>query len=143
MTQVLASALPDLSAAERAALALSAEGSPGQAIATRDLDLPSLESALAVIARGGRDAASERARLVAALSGVAARPRLEAFVELVPRFIARRLQTQSAGDLGPGIAAFEEAQRLGAGAVTPLQLEPGALVLMLCETVAGLAREPA
>ena len=43
--------------------------------------------------------------------------------------------------LGQGIAAYEEAQRLGSGAVTPLQLEPSALVFTLCGTVAGLASE--
>jgi DNA polymerase-3 subunit delta' len=45
--------------------------------------------------------------------------------------------------LGRGIGAYEEAQRLGAGAVTPLQLEPGALVFTLCETVMGLGQEQA
>jgi len=117
----------------------AAEGSPGQAIATRDLDLPALEQSLAIIARGGHSAETERARLMSALSSVSARPRLDAFVELVPRFIARELRAASGPALGRGIEAFEEAQRLGAGAVTPLQLEPGALVYTLCGTVAGLA----
>ncbi len=138
IVQALAGALPDVPAAERAALAASAEGSPGQAIATRDLNLPALETALGLIAQGGREASSERAKLMSALSGVAARPRLEAFVDLVPRFIARRLRSAQGTSLGQGIEAYEEAQRLGAGAVTPLQLEPGALVYMLCGTVAGL-----
>jgi len=139
MARALAQALPEVSAAEREKLAKSAEGSPGQAIATRDLDLPGLEQSLEIIARGGGSADGERARLVAALSTVSARPRLEAFVELVPRFIARRLRGANGPALGQGIGAYEEAQRLGAGAVTPLQLEPGALVYTLCGTVAGLA----
>ncbi len=138
MVQALAGALPDVPVAERAALAATAEGSPGQAISTRDLNLPALEASLSLIAQGGRDASSERAKLMSALSGVAARPRLEAFVDLVPRFIARRLRGAQGAALGQGIEAFEEAQRLGAGAVTPLQLEPGALVYMLCGTVSGL-----
>lgn len=90
---------------------------------------------------GGRSADSERAALIGALSGVAARPRLEAFVDLVPRYIARRLRNARPDALGPGLAAFDEAHRLGAGAVTPLQLEPGALVYMLCETVAHAGRQ--
>ena len=139
MVQALAGALPDVPASERAALAASAEGSPGQAISTRDLNLPALEASLGLIARGGRDASAERAKLMSALSGVAARPRLEAFVDLVPRFIARRLRGAQGTMLGQGIEAYEEAQRLGAGAVTPLQLEPGALVYMLCGTVSGLS----
>src|SRR5690606_17803684 len=86
MARALDQALPDMPAAEREALIHSAEGSPGQAIVGRDLDLPALEQALAHIAHGGRAAEGERARLVAALSTVSARPRLEAFVDLVPRF---------------------------------------------------------
>jgi DNA polymerase-3 subunit delta' len=136
MAEALDELLPDLPAAERSILAASSEGSPGQALAMRQLDLPGLERALDAISSGGRSAESERAALIGALSGVAARPRLEAFVDLVPRYIARKLRSSSAQKLGPGLAAFEEAQRLGAGAVTPLQLEPGALVYMLCETVA-------
>ncbi|MCW2350257.1 DNA polymerase III subunit delta' [Sphingobium sp. B12D2B] len=140
MAQALATALPEVPEPERAALAASAEGSPGQAIVNRDLDLPGLERALDAIAQGGRGGEGARAGLMSALSGVAARPRLEAFVDLVPRYIARRLRGAPAPSLGPGIAAYEEAQRLGAGAVTPLQLEPGALVYTLCETVARVGR---
>lgn len=140
MARALAEGLPEVSAEERERLVASAEGSPGQAIAMRDLDLPALEASLAVIAEGGRPAEAERARLMSALSGVSARPRLDAFVDLVPRFIARRMRLASGPALGRGIEAFEEAQRLGAGAVTPLQLEPGALVYTLCDTVAALGR---
>jgi len=140
MARALADALPDMPAAERASLIHIAEGAPGQAIAMRALDLPALERALSVVAGGGHAAEAERERLVAALSSVSARPRLEAFVDLVPRFIAHRLRDRPVAAMGQGIAAYEEAQRLGAGAVTPLQLEPGALVYTLCDTVAGLAR---
>lgn len=139
MAQVLAEAVPDLPAEERAALGRVALGSPGQALASRALALPDLEQALERIAAGDRRTESERARLVQALSPIAARPRLEAFVEMVPRFIAARTRDARGRALGSGLAAYEEAQRLGAGAVTPLQLEPGALVHMLCDIVAGLA----
>ncbi|MBO9575292.1 MAG: DNA polymerase III subunit delta' [Sphingobium sp.] len=138
MAQALANALPDLPAAERTALARSAQGSPGQAVATRALDLPGLEQALDLIASGDRRSDAERARLVQALSPVAARPRLEAFVDLVPRFIASRTREADGRALSIGLAAYEEARRLGAGAISPLQLEPGALVHRLCDTVAGL-----
>ncbi len=139
MSRALADASPDLSADERLSLGRSAGGSPGQALATRALDLPGLEQSLRSIARNERGADGERARLVQALSTVAARPRLEAFVDLVPRFIAQVTRGSDGRALGAGLAAYEEARRLGAGAVTPLQLEPGALVHMLCETVVGLS----
>jgi len=140
MVRVLADTLPDMPAAERDSLIHTAEGAPGQAIAMRALDLPALERALEDVAEGGRAAEMARGRLVAALSSVSARPRLEAFVDLVPRFIAHRLRSRPAAVMGEGIAAYEEAQRLGAGAVTPLQLEPGALVYTLCDTVMALGR---
>lgn len=141
MMQALAQAAPDMPAADRARLVASTRGSPGEALANRELDLPALEQSLALIARGGRPAEAERAKLMAALSSVSARPRLEAFVDLVPRFIARQSRAANGPALGQRIAAYEEAQRLGAGAVTPLQLEPGALVYALCGTVAGMARQ--
>lgn len=141
MKLALAEVMPDLRPAEQSAVIASAGGSPGQALAIRQLDIPGLERALDAIALGGRSAESERASLIGALSGVAARPRLEAFVDLVPRYIARRLRNADPQEMGPGLAAFDEAHRLGAGAVTPLQLEPGALVYMLCETVAQAGRQ--
>lgn len=138
MMLALAEAAPDLSAQDRAALARTAQGSPGQALASRALDLPGLERALEAILENDRAAASERARLVQALSPIAARPRLEAFVDLVPRFIAARTRNATGRALSNGLAAYEEARRVSAGAVTPLQLEPGALVYRLCDTVAAL-----
>ncbi len=143
MALALADTLPGLSAEERAALCRTARGSPGQAAAIRALDLPGLEAALALIARGDQRADGERARLMQALSPVGARPRLEAFVDLVPRFIAERTRGQQGRALGAGLAAYDEARRIGAGAITPLQLEPGALVYRLCETVAGIGAETA
>jgi DNA polymerase-3 subunit delta' len=138
MAQALADAMPQISEAERNELALSAEGSPGQAIAIGSLDLPGLQRALDVIASGDNRADAERARLVQALSPVASRPRLEAFVDLVPRFIAGRARAAEGRALSNALSAYDEARRLGAGAVTPLQLEPGALVHRLCDTVAGM-----
>ncbi|MBO9671501.1 MAG: AAA family ATPase [Sphingobium sp.] len=141
MALALADALPDLLAAERATLGRSAQGSPGQALAIRALDLPALEQALVLIAAGDRRAEGERARLAQSLSPVSARPRLEAFVDLVPRFIAQRTRGAEGRALAHGLAAYEEARRLSAGAITPLQLEPGALVYRLCETISGLSTE--
>jgi len=139
MALALADAMPDLPAAERAMLGRSAQGSPGQALAIRTLDLPALEQALVLIAAGDRRAEGERARLAQSLSPVSARPRLEAFVDLVPRFIAQRTRGAEGRALAQGLAAYEEARRLSAGAITPLQLEPGALVYRLCETISGLS----
>jgi DNA polymerase-3 subunit delta' len=138
MALALADALPDLSVQERVTLGRSAQGSPGQALAIRALDLPGLEQSLVLIASGDRRAEGERARLAQSLSPVSARPRLEAFVDLVPRFIADRTRGASGRALADGLAAYEEARRLSAGAITPLQLEPGALVLRLCETIGDL-----
>ena len=141
MALAMADAAPDLPPGERIAIAKSARGSPGQALAIRTLDLPGLEQSLVLIAAGDRKAEIERARLAQSLSPVSARPRLEAFVDLVPRFIAERTRDRHGRALADGLAAYEEARRLSAGAITPLQLEPGALVYRLCETIAGLTAE--
>lgn len=142
MLAALADLLPDATAEERAALARTSEGAPGQVLASRDLDLPGLEAALIRLSAGGAAAQGEQARLVQALSPVGARARLEAFVELVPRFIAAQARAAQGEKLAAGLAAWETAQRLSAGAIVPLALEPGALVYRLCAAVIDLTADP-
>jgi DNA polymerase-3 subunit delta' len=69
MTAALTQALPDVPAAERARLIGSAEGSPGQAIATRDLDLPALEQSLETIAAHERALRRSRASAARSIRG--------------------------------------------------------------------------
>lgn len=135
MEQVLAGVASEMAPAGRAALVRGAEGSPGRALAMRDLDLAGLETALERIATGGDPTHRERIALARALSPKAAQARYEAFLDFVPHYIARRLRGARSGGKAE---AWEEAVRLGQGAVT-LSLDPAATIFALCGSVARLA----
>lgn len=135
MARALEKLEPDMREADRNALIRGAEGAPGRALAMRDLDLASFEAALERIAATGDPTGRERIALARALSPKAAQPRYEAFLDYVPHYIARRLRTDRKA---AGTEAWEEATRLGQGAIT-LSLEPGATIFALCGAVARLA----
>lgn len=137
MAIVLGRIAPALAGAERDALLREAEGSPGRAAGMLGLDLAGLEASLAIVAQGGEPGRREAGRLAAALAPVSARERLAAFVELVPRVLAARARSAGPAALGDMLARWDEARRLGEGAITPYQLEPAALVLTLCAQIAG------
>jgi DNA polymerase III subunit delta' len=140
MSQALATILPELSEPTRAALMRGADGAPGAALAMQALDVPEMVEALDRIAQGGSLGSAARSKLVAALSPIGARPRLEAFVDLVPRYIGG-LARQAPGETRAAhLAAWDESRRIADKAITPYQLEPGALVYMLCATLSGLGR---
>jgi DNA polymerase-3 subunit delta' len=132
-------ALANVPAGEVDALIQAAEGSPGRALAMRGLDIPALESALKRISENGDADHAETMRLVRALSGKAAQPRFEAFLEFVPHFIARQARAQRY-PAGRATSAWQEAVDAGRGAVT-LSLDPASTVFGLCAIVAGLAAE--
>lgn len=138
MSAALAEAAPDLTVEARHVLIRGAAGSPGRALAMRDLDMPALEAALARIAETGDPLNKERIALARALSPKAAQPRYEAFLDYVPNFIARRLRAEP--DTA-GTEAWAEAVALGRGAIAPLQLDPAATIFALCGAVARLAPE--
>ncbi len=137
MRTVLQRIAPSLPELEQAALIREASGSPGQAATMLGLDLAGLETALNVVAGGGEAGRREAARLAATLSPASARDRLEAFVALVPRLLAARARVAGPDELGMLLARWEDARKLGEGAITPLQLEPAALVLSLCGQIAA------
>lgn len=139
MNAALADAAPDLTPAARQPLIRGAGGSPGRALAMRDLDMPALEAALARIAQTGDPLNKERIALARALAPKAAQPRYEAFLDYVPHFIARRVRAQPGASAGPGTDAWAEAVALGRGAIAPLQLDPAATIFALCGSVARLA----
>ena len=135
MVAALAPHFPNRTSAEVAQLADIGRGSPGKALIAASLDIDGLLKLLDQAAQGGPAADGARAKLVQSLSGIGARPRLEAFVELTPDYLANRAIHSNNQALGAVLAAYDEALRLAAGAITPLQLEPGALVAMLCDAV--------
>ncbi|MFT3967942.1 MAG: DNA polymerase III subunit delta' [Sphingobium sp.] len=135
MDAVLSGVAPDLSPADRQALIRGSEGAPGRALAMRELDIAALESALDRIADHGDPTHRERIALARKLAPKAAQARYEAFLDLVPHYIARRLRT---GRDAARADAWSEAVSLGQGAVT-LSLDPSATIFALCGAVAKLA----
>ena len=142
MAAALRCAAPEMSESERAELVRIAEGSPGRALALSGLGLAAMMETLARIAASGDPANAERIALARSLAPKGARPRLEAFLERVPGFIAAQARGRNGPALAAAIAAWEEARNL-AGQALPLSLDPAATVFELCGKVASLAGEGA
>jgi DNA polymerase-3 subunit delta' len=118
-------------------------GSPGRALALSGLGVSDMLAALERIVDDGDQINAERLALAKTLSGKATRPRFEAFLDLVPDFIAERTRTKRGGELEAAIGHWEQARDLAAQAI-PLSLDPAATVFELCGHVAAIRdrREP-
>lgn len=117
-------------------------GSPGRALALSGLGVSDMIGALERIARDGDRLHTERLALAKMLAPKAARPRLEAFLELVPGFLAEQAKRRAGASLEEAISHWEQARDLAAQAI-PLSLDPAATVFALCAHVAALAeKEP-
>lgn len=128
----------DISAAQRRLLVETAQGSPGRALAMRDLDIADLDLRLSRIAETGDPDNVERVAMARALAPKAAQARYEAMIEHVPRFLARRLRSATSLPDRRGLAAWDEVTSLTRGA-TQLALDPATTVVALCAAVARLA----
>lgn len=142
MMAALRQALPDAGDDEIAALARAGDGAPGQALRFAGLDIGSLDAALAELARTGDPSNALRGRLARDLSGKAAHPRYEAFLERAPAFLVARARTLSGRALAGALAEWEKARDLAASAL-PLSLDAQATVFQLAGHVAALARHGA
>ncbi len=138
MAAALRKQLPDVDADEIAALIGVGKGSPGRAVAVAGLDLAGLSGSLTRLAATGDRDNRERSALAASLSGKAATKRYEAFLRLVPQFIAEAARARSGGPLGEAIGQWERARELAESAV-PGSLDPHAVTLSLSAMVAALA----
>jgi DNA polymerase-3 subunit delta' len=118
-------------------------GSPGRALALSGLGVSDMLAALERIIDDGDQINAERLALAKTLSGKATRPRFEAFLDLVPDFIAERTRTKRGAELHAAIGHWEQARDLAAQAI-PLSLDPAATVFELCGHVAAIGdrREP-
>ncbi|HEX7871294.1 MAG TPA: DNA polymerase III subunit delta' [Sphingobium sp.] len=140
MDRVLGEVAADMPLADRQALIRGAEGAPGRALAMRDLDIAGLEAVLERIAADGDPTHRERIALARKLSPKAAQARYEAFLDLVPHYIARRLRSGRSAGHAAQADAWAEAVALGQGAIT-LSLEPAATIFSLCGAVARLSAQ--
>ncbi|WP_443970969.1 DNA polymerase III subunit delta' [Sphingobium sp. CR28] len=144
MQQVLAQVMPDQPEAERSVLARASGGSPGRALEYHGLALADLHEALESVAKGGGEGDRARARLIQQLGPASARDRLAAFLDLAPDYLAALAARGPLEHVGPTLAARDEVLRLAEGAIVPYNLEPGAVVRMICDALFGIVgAEPA
>jgi DNA polymerase-3 subunit delta' len=130
---VLTRELADSSAAEVDALVPLAEGSPGRALRFAGLDVGKLTEALVGLAKGEGDAMA----LAKSLAGKTAQARFEAFVELVPAFIAGAARGRTGASLARALQLWEKAHALAAEAV-PLAYDPQVVAFELAGYVGEL-----
>jgi DNA polymerase III subunit delta' len=135
---VLQRHLPNVGPDELSALARAGEGSPGRALGFAGLDLGEIENALSSIASNGDPTNRQRLALARRLSGKAARPRYEAFLERASAFLATAARQREGQALKSALTAWEQAKQLASGA-TILSLDPATVVFELCGHVASLA----
>lgn len=123
---------------QRRLLVEAAQGSPGRALAMRDLDIADLDRRLARIAETGDPDNVERVAMARALAPKAAQARYEAMIEHVPRFLARRQRSAPHAPDTEALDAWDEVNALTRGA-TQLSLDPATTIFALCGAVARLA----
>ncbi len=137
VARIVADHMPELDMAACNALALAAQGSPGQALQYAELDVAGIESTLDKVERGDPSAAAERSTLSRQLAGKAAQSRFELFLDYFPSRLARSVR-QSGGDaLAEGIALWERASSL-ANSARRLSLDPESTVYELTGYLAAL-----
>lgn len=138
MRAALRSADDSLDERELDVLVRTGEGSPGKALRYAGLDIAAMEESLTRIAADGDPGNRQRLTLAKALSGKAARPRYEAFLERAPAFIAATARQREGEALGRAIDHWEAARQLAGGAII-LSLDPASVVFELAGHVAALA----
>lgn len=140
MHAVLREQLPDASDNELAALAQVGEGAPGRALAFAGLAIGELDAAIDRLILQGDAGNGERVALAKSLSGKAAQPRYEAFLERVPNRIAGHARRMRGAELAAALGAWEEARAL-AGIAVSQSLDPQTTVFTLAGMLAKLAPE--
>jgi DNA polymerase III subunit delta' len=138
MTSVLQAKLRDASPEEIETLRALGQGSPGRALKLAGVDVSGMTAALQRIATTGDPDNRDRAILSSSMASKSAQARFEAFLGLVPAFLASEAKTGSERVLRPILEAWEEAQDLASYAV-PGSLDPQAVTFALASHVATLA----
>lgn len=128
-----------MDAAELDHLVTLGAGAPGQALSLLGVGVEQLRASLDRIATSGDPDNGERTTLARALSTKSARPRYEAFLRLVPTYLAEQTRGRSGTALADVLGAYALAGKTGGGAVA-LGLDPAAVVFTLCGQVARLHR---
>ncbi len=138
MTSVLNDQLPDLDPAKRAEVIASANGSPATALAYAELDMATLDAALAELAQSGDPTNMVRSKLAQSLSVKSALPRYEAFLGRAPAFIADQARLADGATLDAALTAWSKARALSQIAI-PQSLVAETVVFEMAGIVASLA----
>lgn len=137
--RVVATARPELDAAEVAALVAVAEGAPGRALGLADAGIAGLTADLDALAQAARPEAPARALALAkALSGKAAGARYAALLDLAPAYLAQAAKARGGARAARAVGLWDRASDLAGGAVA-LALDPQSVTFELAMLVAGLA----
>jgi len=140
MTSALAKVLPERSEAERTALVRHGAGSVGQALAFSELDLAPLEAEGSALMREGDRSNVRRSKLSQTLSGKAASARYAAFLELLPKLVARHAREVEGPTRQRTLAAYEQVRDVTAFAPRH-SLDPAATLFQLGTILASVADE--
>jgi DNA polymerase III subunit delta' len=138
MRLALRSALSSVGEQELQALITLGQGSPGRAIRLAGLGVDAMTVMLNKIATTGDPDNGLRVALSASMSPKAAQARFEAFLGLVPGFLAQRARSQQGVVLSRTIKQWEEARDLASHAI-PGSLDPQSVTFALASHVAALA----
>jgi DNA polymerase-3 subunit delta' len=141
MTSALRAALPDAGETEISELLEAGEGSPGQALAFRGLDIAALDRAMAELAAKGDPTNRRRSALAQSLALKSAQPRYEAFLARAPSLVARLAKERRGAALAEALRLWERAQDLAANA-RRLSLEPEGVAFELGGMLASLSATP-
>lgn len=135
--RILAREADDLDDADRDTLVRLAAGAPGRALRFADSGIAALERDLGALLRANPATAPHQALALArGLSGKAAAPRYDAFLDLAPAMLAAHAARLDGPPRARAIAAWEAASRLAGGA-GPLSLDPHAVVFEIASLMAG------
>lgn len=137
MTSFLESQAPEIPAAQRSRIVVSAGGSAGKALALARLDLAKLEDMALAILRQGDPANARRSDLALDLGRKGASERYAAFLDLVPSLIAREARQLDGGRRERALDAYARARELAALAPR-LSLDPAATVFQLGSILAAV-----
>lgn len=135
---ILRAEMADSPADEIAALVRAAEGSPGRALGYAGLDLAALQAVMTSLATVGDRANVARAKLAKTLAPKATQARYEAFLDLVPSFIAHHAADRTGEPLRIALDAYDTARALAISA-RALSLDQQATVFEMAGLVARLA----
>jgi DNA polymerase III subunit delta' len=138
MTSALRLNLPNAPAQEIAALARLGEGAPGRAVHLAGLDVGGMTATLERILQSGDPDNGDRSVLSQSMTAKSAQARFEAFLSLVPAFVAAQAKTRSGASLGNALLQWEKAKGLAQHAVAG-SLDPQAVTFALASYVAALA----